>query len=27
MRVKVRMHPGGEKLPPYPVFTPAEGPK
>ena len=23
MRVKVRMHPGDEKQPPYPVFTPA----
>jgi hypothetical protein len=23
MRVKARMHPGDEKLPPYPVFTPA----
>ena len=22
MRVKVRMHPGDDKLPPYPVFTP-----
>jgi hypothetical protein len=27
MRVKVRMHPGSEKQPPYPVFTPAESPK
>jgi len=27
MRVKVRMHPGDEKQPPYPVFTPAEGSK
>jgi uncharacterized OB-fold protein len=25
MRVKVRMHPGDEKQPPYPVFTPAGG--
>ncbi len=25
MRVKVRMHPGDEKQPPYPVFTVAEG--
>ncbi len=25
MRVKVKMHPGDEKLPPYPVFTPAGG--
>jgi uncharacterized protein len=24
MRVKVRMHPGDEKQPPYPVFAPAE---
>ena len=24
MRVKVRIHPGDEKQPPYPVFTPAE---
>jgi uncharacterized OB-fold protein len=24
MRVKVRMHPGDAKQPPYPVFTPAE---
>jgi len=24
MRVKVKMHPGDEKQPPYPVFTPAE---
>ena len=23
MRVKVRMHPGDDKQPPYPVFTPA----
>lgn len=27
MRVKVRMHPGDEKQPPYPVFVPAEGAK
>lgn len=27
MRVKVRMHPGDEKQPPYPVFVPAEGGK
>ena len=27
MRVKVRMHPGDDKLPPYPVFTPAEAAK
>jgi uncharacterized OB-fold protein len=27
MRVKVKMHPGDEKQPPYPVFTPAEGSK
>jgi len=27
MRVKVRMHPGNEKQPPYPVFTPVEGAK
>ena len=27
MRVKVRMHPGNEKQPPYPVFTPTETPK
>ncbi len=27
MRVKVRMHPGDEKQPPYPVFTPLEGAK
>lgn len=27
MRVKVRMHPGDEKQPPYPVFTPAEAGK
>jgi len=25
MRVKVRMHPGDDKQPPYPVFVPAEG--
>ena len=25
MRVQVRMHPGDEKQPPYPVFVPAEG--
>ena len=25
MRVKVKMHPGDEKQPPYPVFTPAGG--
>jgi uncharacterized OB-fold protein len=25
MRVKVRMHPGNEKQPPYPVFTPLLG--
>ena len=25
MRVKVRIHPGDDKQPPYPVFTPAEG--
>jgi uncharacterized OB-fold protein len=24
MRVKVKFHPGDEKQPPYPVFTPAE---
>ena len=24
MRVKVKMHPGDDKQPPYPVFTPAE---
>ena len=24
MRVKVRMHPGDDKQPPYPVFTPAQ---
>jgi uncharacterized protein len=24
MRVKVKMHPGDEKQPPYPVFTPVE---
>lgn len=27
MRVKVRMHPGDEKQPPYPVFIPAGGNK
>ncbi len=27
MRVKVRIHPGDDKQPPYPVFTPAEGTK
>jgi len=27
MRVKVRMHPGDDKQPPYPVFVPAEGVK
>ena len=27
MRVKVRIHPGDEKQPPYPVFVPAEGAK
>jgi uncharacterized OB-fold protein len=27
MRVKFRAHPGDEKQPPYPVFTPAEGAK
>lgn len=27
MRVKVRMHPGDDKLPPYPVFTPLEAVK
>jgi len=27
MRVKVKMHPGDEKQPPYPVFTPVEGSK
>ncbi|MCC7485596.1 MAG: OB-fold domain-containing protein [Burkholderiales bacterium] len=27
MRVKVRMHPGDEKQPPYPVFVAAEGGK
>ena len=27
MRVKMRMHPGGEKTPPYPVFVPVEGAK
>ena len=25
MRVKMRVHPGDDKQPPYPVFTPAEG--
>jgi uncharacterized OB-fold protein len=25
MRVRVRMHPGGDKEPPYPVFTPLDG--
>lgn len=25
LRVKVKMHPGDEKQPPYPVFTPAGG--
>jgi len=25
MRVRFRAHPGNEKEPPYPVFTPAEG--
>ena len=25
MRVKVNIHPGDEKQPPYPVFTPVEG--
>ena len=25
MKVKVKMHPGDEKQPTYPVFTPAEG--
>ena len=25
MRVKVNIHPGDEKQPPYPVFTPADG--
>ena len=25
LRVKVRMHPGDDKQPPYPVFTPAGG--
>jgi uncharacterized OB-fold protein len=27
MRVKFRTHPGDEKQPPYPVFTPADGAK
>lgn len=27
MKVKMRMHPGDEKLPPYPVFVPAGGAK
>ena len=27
MRVKVKIHPGDDKQPPYPVFTPAEGAK
>ena len=27
MRVRVRMHPGNEKQPPYPVFTPLESAK
>jgi uncharacterized OB-fold protein len=27
MRVKVRMHPGDDKQPPYPVFTPVEASK
>ena len=27
MRVKVKTHPGDEKQPPYPVFTPAGGAK
>jgi len=27
MRVKVRIHPGDDKQPPYPVFVPAEGAK
>lgn len=27
MRVKLKMHPGDDKQPPYPVFTPAEGAK
>ena len=27
MRVKFRAHPGDEKQPPYPVFTPVEGAK
>ena len=27
MRVKVKMHPGDEKQPAYPVFTPVEGSK
>jgi len=25
MRIRVKMHPGDEKQPPYPVFTPMEG--
>lgn len=25
MRVKFKLHPGDDKQPPYPVFTPAEG--
>ena len=25
MRVRMRVHPGDDKQPPYPVFTPAEG--
>jgi uncharacterized OB-fold protein len=27
MRVKFRVHPGTDKMAPYPVFTPAEGAK
>lgn len=27
MRVRLKMHPGDEKQPPYPVFTPAEDAK
>lgn len=27
MRVKLKMHPGSDKMEPYPVFTPAEGAK
>ena len=27
MRVKMRMHPGDDRQPPYPVFVPAEGGK